>query len=117
MASRAMKTEMTETPSNQTEHAQLELRDLPNKVAERCSDWFSHFKFWRRFYFTTGTIGAIVSALAATQLGQKAYLGAYLAVGASICFAVPGFHPSRAELFSICASVACARHSMPTLSI
>jgi hypothetical protein len=74
----------------------FEIRDLPETVAERCSCWFRHFKFWRRFYFTTGTVGAIVSALAATQLGQKAYLGAYLAVGASICFAVLGFtHPER----------------------
>jgi hypothetical protein len=87
MASRAIKTEMTKTPSKR----------LPAEIAERCSCWYRHFKFWRRFYFTIGTIGAIVSALAATQLAQKnERYGPYLAVGASICFAVLGFtHPER----------------------
>ncbi|HEY5992610.1 MAG TPA: DUF1772 domain-containing protein [Candidatus Udaeobacter sp.] len=72
------------------------IRELPEKVEDRCAAWFRHFKFWRRFFFTTGTIGAIFSALAATQLAQKYPSGAYLAVGASICFAVLGFtHPER----------------------
>jgi hypothetical protein len=73
-----------------------EIRELPEKVAERCSCWLRHFKFWRWFYFTIGTIGAIVAALAATKLGQDKNYGFYLAVGASICFAVLGFtHPER----------------------
>jgi hypothetical protein len=107
-----MKTERTETPSNQIEHTYLVIRGLPSKVDARCRDWQEHFKFWRWFYFTTGTIGAIVSALAATQLGQKT---PYLAVGASICFAVLGFtHPERKYFQYVRAwrvlDVACQRY-------
>lgn len=90
------KKEPRQTPNNQTEHAYVEIRLVPEKVAERCLDWFRHFKFWRRTYFAIGTAGAIVSALAATQMAQKTPYGAYLAVLASICFAVLGFtHPER----------------------
>src|SRR5947207_2208160 len=82
--------------NNETGHAYVEMRSLPKKVAERCLDWYKHFKFWRRAYFTIGTAGAIVSALAATQLAQHVPYGAYLGVLASICFAVLGFtHPER----------------------
>jgi hypothetical protein len=85
-----------QTSNNQTEQAYIEIRHLPKKVAKRCSDWFRHFKFWRRTYFTIGTAGAVVSALAATQLAEKTPYGSYLAVLASICFAVLGFtHPER----------------------
>jgi hypothetical protein len=109
------KKEPRQTPNNQTEHAYAEIRLLPENVAERRLDWFRHFKYWRRAHFTIGTAGAVVSALAATQLAQNLRCGAYLAVLASICFAVLGFTRPERNYFQYVRAwrvldVACQRY-------
>ena len=105
------KKEPRQTPNNQTQHAYV----LPTQVAERSVDWFKHFKFWRHTYFTVGTAGAVVSALAATQLAQKTPYGAYLAVLASICFAFLGFTRPERKYFQYVRAwrvldIACQRY-------
>jgi len=104
-----------QTLDNQTQHAYVEIRLLPEQVAQRCLDWFRHFKFWRQTYFTVGTAGAVVSALAATQLAQQTRCGAYLAVLASICFAFLGFTRPERKYFQYVRAwrvldVACQRY-------
>lgn len=87
-------------------------RELPEEISVRRKEWWRHFKFWRRFFFTVGTLGATVSAVAATDvLG----LSPYLAAAAAVCFAVLGFtHPERNYLQYVRAwrilDVACKRY-------
>ena len=72
-------------------------RPLPEEVRARRDDWFHHFKWWRRVYFSVGTIGAAVSAIAAAAASSMA--APYLAAASGICFAILGFtHPERSYL-------------------
>jgi hypothetical protein len=88
------------------------VRQLPDEVDTRRAEWWSHFKFWRRFYFSVGTIGSAVSAIAATDVfGGSTYLAAV----AAICFTILGFtHPERNYLQYVRAwrilDVACKRY-------
>ncbi|MCK9396389.1 MAG: hypothetical protein M0Q44_12460 [Methylobacter sp.] len=99
--------------SSGEEHShQTVVRQLPDEVGVRRKEWWSHFKFWRRFYFSVGTLGAAVSAIAAINVFDSS---PYLAAVASICFAILGFtHPERNYLQYVRAwrilDVACKRY-------
>jgi hypothetical protein len=91
---------------------QVITQQLPNKVVERLNDWWNHFKFWRRFHYSIGTIGAALSACAATD---AVGVSSFLAAAAAVCFAVMGFtHPERNYLQYVRAwrvlDVACKRY-------
>jgi len=99
------------TPSVNERGDQAVVRQLPEEVDTRRKEWWRHFKFWRRFYYSVGTIGATVSATAATDFGGSSYLAA----AAAVCFAILGFtHPERSYLQYVRAwrilDVACKRY-------
>lgn len=99
-------------PSMEEQSHHAIARQLPDEVDTRRTEWWRHFKFWRRFYFSIGTIGTAVSAIAATDVfGGSSYLAAV----AAICFAIIGFtHPERNYLQYVRAwrilDIACKRY-------
>lgn len=85
---------------------------LPDEVSKRRNDWFRHFKFWRRFHYSIGTLGAIVSTISATAHSPYSQ---WLAGGAAVIFAWTGFtHPERNYLQFVSAwrvlDAACKRY-------
>ncbi|SMO58471.1 hypothetical protein [Fodinibius sediminis] len=91
-------------------------RTLPDDIRERCREGYYHFKFWRRFHYAIGTLGAAVSAIAATDITIFGYSSTpLLAAAAAVCFAIIGFaHPERNYLQYVRAwrilDIACKRY-------